>query len=73
MRCHKCGGKTVPREASVEVRFGDTMLTTITEVGHCSRCNVQTMRLECRIVPIGGNPEQPVENKMAGIEAKGHA
>jgi len=70
MRCHKCGKKTVPMEARVHMAFGDTTVSAITEVGHCDKCNIQSMQFHTRIEPL----VKPVqESEVAEMEARGNA
>lgn len=52
MRCNKCGGKIVTIDGRVSVQVGDSSFTTITDVGHCNLCNVQTIKFQYKIEPL---------------------
>ena len=52
MRCQKCHKKTMPIEGRVMMQIGDTTFSTITEVGHCGFCNIQTVQFQCKIEPL---------------------
>lgn len=52
MRCLKCGGKTKPIGGRVTVNVGDASFSVVTDVGHCSVCNLQVAQFNYKIEPI---------------------
>lgn len=71
MRCHKCGGETIPINARVSVTLGDSSLTTISEARHCNKCGENQMQFQFKIEPMGLPAQQKIG--VASMEVKGNA
>jgi hypothetical protein len=70
IRCQKCSGKTVTVEARVHLAIGDNTMSTITDVGHCIKCNIQTMAFQCKIEPL---QKQIPKGTSSDMEVQGNA
>jgi hypothetical protein len=63
-----------PVEAEVTIRVNETMFRTITEVGNCQKCKVQTVGIRCDLKPIVVPvPDQKPFDSDPTIEGHGHA